>query len=223
MDREQGVSGFGNPGEWNSPHPVGGSERVRLEAIERMRAARPAANGALQEILDTTRGVFGVESCAVNLLLSGVIYVRAWSGKIPEGLAATRRELWERSLCPRVVVSGEPLLVGDLLESEELSEHYARAVLGLRFYAGVPLITSEGRAIGTLCLLDPHPREFEQDGMLNLKSSARAITRRLEFLGDLHREREAREREESATIERRPNQRPGSVWNRDSDSGRAGG
>lgn len=176
----------------------GGSERVRLETIERMRAARPAADGTLQEMLDTARGVFEVELCAVNLLLSGVVYVRAWSGEVPESLAATRRELRERSICPRVVASGEPLVVGDLLDVEDLREHYACAVYGIRLYAGVPLITSEGRAIGTLCLLDSRPREFEHDEMLMLESFARSVTGRLEFLGDLYREREVRKAQEGS-------------------------
>lgn len=188
MDRERKGSG----GARGVPHPLGGSERGRLEAIERMRVASPAADGALQEILDTVRGVFGVELCAVNLLLSSVMYVRVWSGELPEGLAA-RRDLRERFICPRVVDSGEPLLVEDLLEAEDLREHYACAVYGLRFYAGVPLVTSEGRAIGALCLLDSRPREFDQDGMLMLKSFARAVSCRLEFLGDLRRERESRQ------------------------------
>lgn len=189
MDRERKGSG----GARGVPHPLGGSERGRLEAIERMRVASPAADGALQEILDTVRGVFGVELCAVNLLLSSVMYVRVWSGELPEGLVARRRDLRERFICPRVVDSGEPLLVEDLLEAEDLREHYACAVYGLRFYAGVPLVTSEGRAIGALCLLDSRPREFDQDGMLMLKSFARAVSGRLEFLGDLRRERESRQ------------------------------
>lgn len=189
MDRDQNSSGYAS----SVPHPLGGSERGRLEAIERLRAARPAADGALQDTLDTVRGVFGVDLCAVNLLLSDIVYVRAWSGALPEGLAAARRDLRERFICPRVVDSGEPLLVEDLLEERDLREHYACAVYGLRFYVGVPLVTSEGRAIGTLCLTDSRPREFEREGMLMLKSFARAIAGRLEFLGDLYRERESRQ------------------------------
>lgn len=180
-------------GAWSvSPSP-GGSERGRLETIEHMRAARRAPDWALQEILDTVRCVFGVELCAVNLLLSSVVYIRVWSGELPEHLAATRRELRERSICPRVVGSGEPLLIEDLLQAQELREHYACAVYGLRFYAGVPLVNSEGIVIGTLCLLDSRPRELERDGMRMLESFARALTGRIEFLGELLREREIRE------------------------------
>ena len=189
MDGDQHGSGYAR----SVPHPLCGSERGRLEAIERLRAARPAADGALQEILDTVRGVFGVDLCAVNLLLSDIVYVRAWSGALPQSLTAARRDLRERFICPRVVDSGEPLLVEDLLEARDLREHYACTAYGLRFYAGVPLITSEGRVIGTLCLTDSRPREFERDGMLMLKHFARAVTGRIEFLGDLSRERESRQ------------------------------
>ena len=38
----------------------------------------------------------------------------------------------------------------------------------LRFYAGAPLISSDGHKLGTFCVLDQHPREFstEQEAML---------------------------------------------------------
>jgi GAF domain-containing protein len=45
--------------------------------------------------------------------------------------------------------------------------------LGVRFYAGMPLVTPGGSAIGTVCVLDNRPRELNDDQKAALASLAR--------------------------------------------------
>jgi signal transduction histidine kinase len=66
---------------------------------------------------------------------------------------------------------------------------------GIRFYAGTPLITSAGHAIGTLCLLSTRSVEFGEEQMKVLGAFARAVVGRLELLGALEREQIAKEEE----------------------------
>src|SRR3712207_2987128 len=131
----------------------------------------------------------------VNLNLSHVRYFRAWSGELGPGLAEARRDALEHSMF-RYVVKGEtPLVVEDFLATEEFREQHWCVNYGIRFYAGTPLITSDGQAIGTLCLLSTESVPFGEEQMRVLGAFARAAVGRLELLGALEREQAAREAE----------------------------
>lgn len=83
--------------------------------------------------------------------------------------------------CPLTIEGRELLVVRDAWADPRLRD---RAVSVAdpppRFYAGVPLITSEGHALGTICVLDHVPRDLEawQAGALRLL--ARLVIRELE-------------------------------------------
>ncbi|KQP26533.1 PAS domain S-box protein [Methylobacterium sp. Leaf100] len=70
----------------------------------------------------------------------------------------------------------------------------------VRFYAGMPLITAEGVAIGTLCVLDTQPRSLTEAQGFLLTTLARQVMAQLELRRAL-KERRARERLNAAIIE----------------------
>jgi signal transduction histidine kinase len=170
-------------------------EVERLAALEYLRAVRPGVDHVLQELVDEVRGVFGTDLCLVDLALSDVQYFRAWSGELPPDKAEAREDPLENSMCQYVVKDERPLVVNDFLATEEFREQYWCVNYGIRFYAGTPLITSGGHAIGTLCLLSTRSVEFSEEQMKVLGAFARAVVGRLELLGALEREQAAREEE----------------------------
>ncbi|HLM78317.1 MAG TPA: PAS domain S-box protein [Rubrobacteraceae bacterium] len=173
-----------------------GREARRLAELDYLGAVRPETDHVLQEIVDEVRLTFEANLCMVNLVLSDVQYFRAWSGELPEELALARQDLRARGMCQYVVGTEEPLVVSDFLATEEFKDQYFCLNYGIHFYAGTPLVTSGGHAIGTLCLLDNRSREeFGEEQMRLLRAFARAVVGRLELLGALGREQIAREKE----------------------------
>ncbi|HKH76126.1 MAG TPA: PAS domain-containing protein, partial [Rubrobacteraceae bacterium] len=173
----------------------GEREAARLTALDRLEAARSEVDPVLQEIVEEVRGIFDVDLCMVNLILSDVQYFRAWAGELPAELAEARQDARERSMCRYVVDTEAPLVVEDFLATEEFKEQYFCVNYGIRFYAETPLVTSEGTTVGTLCLLSGRAREVGEEQMTLLRAYARAVVTRLELLGALGRERAAREEE----------------------------
>jgi signal transduction histidine kinase len=191
------VSSSADPGDRPNATASGkdGREAERLAVLEHLGAVSPEADHVLQELVDEVRGVYGTDLCMINLNLSDVQYFRAWSGELDPDLAEARQDDLDHSMCKYVVNSEVPLIVEDFLTAEEFREQHWCVNYGVRFYAGAPLITSAGHAIGTLCLLGTSPIEFGQEQMRVLRAFARAVVGRLELLGALEREQAARGKE----------------------------
>lgn len=65
--------------------------------------------------------------------------------------------------CNLVAQEACPLVITDIAEDERFADSSAIAQLGMRFYAGFPLLVDDGIAVGTLCVLDRRPRRLLSD------------------------------------------------------------
>ncbi|MBK7876913.1 MAG: PAS domain-containing protein [Planctomycetes bacterium] len=73
-----------------------------------------------------------------------------------------------------------------LVEDATLDERFADNPLvtgepGIRFYAGAPLLDIEGRALGTLCVIDRRPRKLDEVQRETLAALARQVSRLIEL------------------------------------------
>jgi GAF domain-containing protein len=95
-----------------------------------------------------------------------------------EGTEAPR----EHAFCNYTIREHKPLIVPDTTKDPRFESHaYVLVENGVRFYAGIPLATCDGNNIGTFCLVDTKPREFDTEQVALLSDLARMVMDELEL------------------------------------------
>ena len=158
-------------------------EAERLRQLESLGIAVDEPDQSLQQVVDSIARLYNVGLCSVNLMLRERQIFKTWSGDLP---AVLEDQGWvdrQKSLCTYVVASHTPLVIEDLPACEEWEEQYFYTAHGVRFYAGVPLVTSHGHAMGTLCLADGNPRQLSVVELERLQMFARRIAAELQLSG----------------------------------------
>jgi two-component system cell cycle sensor histidine kinase/response regulator CckA len=88
----------------------------------------------------------------------------------------------DASFCGHAILASEPLIVPDAAADERFVDN--PLVTGepfIRFYAGTPLVTPEGQAIGTLCIIDRVPRILSALQLEALRVLSRQVMAQLEL------------------------------------------
>lgn len=86
------------------------------------------------------------------------------------------------AFCAHAILDNKPFIISNATSDPRTMD--SPLVTGdphLRYYAGIPLITNEGHALGTLCVLDTKPRETSETQLDDLRLLARQIMSQLEL------------------------------------------
>lgn len=122
-------------------------------------------------------------------LISFVDRDRQWF-KSRVGFEATETPR-DHAICSHTILGREPLVVGDLAADARFAQNpFVTDDPRLRFYAGAPLVTGDGFALGTLCVLDRVPRVLSPEQIDSLSALARQTVSQLELRRRLRADRE---------------------------------
>jgi CheY-like chemotaxis protein len=89
----------------------------------------------------------------------------------------------EQSFSAHAILHSDALIVLDPLSDERFANNLLVTEIGIRFYAGIPLILVNGHAVGTLAVMDRIPHLLTEEQIDALTILARRIVYELELRG----------------------------------------
>ena len=132
----------------------------RLEALRRTLLLDSPPEEAFDRLTRAATTLLRVPVALVSLVDGDRQFFKSQCG-LSEPLASLRQNPLTHSFCKHAVGSREPVVVADA-RGDPLFGPYSDAT-GVIAYAGVPLITSEGHALGTFCVVDWRPHTWTEE------------------------------------------------------------
>ncbi len=151
--------------------PVPENETERLAALRAYGVLDTAPDADFAALVNFIASMCGTPMAAVSLVDERRQWFKAAVGLEP------RETVREIAFCAHAIAAPDrPLVVPDALADERFACN--PLVTGdphIRFYAGMPIVSHEGYALGTVCVLDREPRELSGFQLDALVVAARLI------------------------------------------------
>lgn len=156
--------------------PLPDQEQQRLEELRSYQLLDTGPSGAFDDITELVRDIADVPVAIISLVDQN----RQWF-KSCQGLDAceTPRNV---SFCAHTILQRSPMVIEDAAADERFSDN--PLVVNppfIRFYAGFPLITRNGLAMGSLCAVDHQPRRLSEHQRGCLQRLARLTINQMEL------------------------------------------
>jgi len=154
------------------------NDEARLKALAEYALDESVSLSSLAPVVKIASRMFGMPLSAVNMISSDHVFFAASHGIEPGGVNMSR----DASFCAHAILAEEGMVVPDATQDDRF--HDNPLVVGdshIRFYAGVPIRSPEGHALGALCILDTTPHQFSVDDHARLADLAKMASDRLEL------------------------------------------
>ena len=173
----------------------------RLAAVARLGLVGTPHEEAFDRLTRLAARVLGVRGALITVTTAEVQFCKSSVG-LPEPWATSGLPL-TYGLCPYAVASGAPVLVSDARTDPRFHDNPGVLTLGVAGYAGVPLLTTDGHAIGAFCVFDDRPHTWTPDELQTLEDLAAAAMTEVELraTSTAMRASAVTLREEGATLE----------------------
>ena len=152
------------------------NETARLRALQACRILDTPPEQDYDDIVRLAAEICGVPIAAISLIDS---HRQQFKSIVGVDLRETPREY---ALCAHTILQNDVLIIPDLCADPRSSDNpFVTQPGGLRFYAGAPILTSDGFALGSLCVVDVAPREITHKQIRALQTLARQISSHIEL------------------------------------------
>lgn len=152
------------------------NEHARLHALQRYQILDTASETAFDDLTALTAIICGAPIAFISFVDTERVWLKSILGI--ELSEASRTN----SLSNITIAQPSTMIVKDLLSDSRFFRHpLVTGASAVRFYAGQPLITHDGHAIGALCVMDNKPRELTAQQISSLEQLSRQVMSLLEL------------------------------------------
>lgn len=151
-------------------------EERRMEAVRRFDILDTPPDGAFERVTRLAARLLGMPIAIVSIVDHDRIWFKSRFGLDVDEIGR------DPGLCASAILQDEPWVIEDARhDPRALANPLVAGEFGLQFYAGVPLRTSDGHNLGTLCVIDREPRDFGDKERETLEDLAAIVIDELEL------------------------------------------
>lgn len=154
-------------------------ERSRQRALDAYHIVDSLPEGVYNDVVHVAAAVCDTPIALVSLIDRDCQWFKARTG-----LDATET-VRDIAVCDHAIRNKDELFeIADLSRDERFANNpLVTGELALRFYAGMPLVTPDGHAIGTVCVIDHVPRVLNEAQRSTMRALARITMELIENCG----------------------------------------
>jgi GAF domain-containing protein len=157
-------------------YPTPDNEARRLEALRRYRILDTAPELAFDDFVELASFICETPTALITFVYGSRQWFKARKGMDP---TETPRE---HAFCAHTIMGSTTMIVEDAAADLRFADNpLVKEAPYIRFYAGSPLIDSEGHALGTLCAIDSKPRPLSAAQRQALEALSRRVITQMEL------------------------------------------
>ena len=162
--------------------PLPEGERLRLESLADLRILDTAPEQVFDDLARLAALICDTPIAVIDFVDEQRVWFKAKIGLELDDIPR------DQSFSAHAILQSDALIVPDPLSDERFTNNLLVTEIGIRFYAGIPLIPVKGHPVGTLAVMDLIPHLLTAEQIDSLTILARRIVHELE----LRRTREVR-------------------------------